>query len=79
MNFSASFCISLCSAKTFLRARVETNEKENLKNAPEIYCPPKINSNKLMKQNENFQFTTSANKDFQFIPLEHEPLIYILH
>lgn len=32
-----------------------------------------------MKQNENFQFTTAANKDFQLIPLEHDPFIYILH
>lgn len=32
-----------------------------------------------MKQNENFQFTTATNKDFQFILLGHDPLIYILH
>lgn len=78
MNFSASFCMSLCSAKTFLRAKVEKNGKENEKDDLEIYCPPKRNSNKLMKQNKNFQFTTAANKHFQFIPLEHDPLILIL-
>lgn len=32
-----------------------------------------------MQQNENFQFTTAANTDFQFIPLERDPFIYIRH